>query len=163
MGFSIGRFLKSVATNVLSAVPILGPAITSGFGRPSSVGPTVFAQQPQFPQVSTFGTRMIPKVIGAAAGAFRASPRFRRSAILLARELGISAAAVALGITVIELAEIVSRGQPRRRRGITASQISTTKATIRRVNSLHRAIADVCPPPARRRRAPSRAAIHHAK
>lgn len=159
-GFSIGGFLGGLAKGVLGAIPIIGPAITAGFARPpapvSLFGPTA----PQFPQVSTFGTRMLPRIVGAVgAGARRLD---RRKAVLLAKELGISAAAVALGITALELAELLVSAPRRRRRGITASQIATTKATIRRIDSLNRTIAAVCPPP-RRRRAPSRAAIHHAK
>jgi len=158
-GFSIGGFLGSLATSVLGAIPIIGPAITAGLG--SAPGPTtLFQQQPSFPQVGTFGTRMIPRIVAGVGAAARRIDR--RKAVLLAKELGITAAAVALGITALELAELLVSAPRRRRRGITASQISTTKATIRRIDSLNRAIAQVCPP-ARRRRAPSRAAIHHAK
>jgi hypothetical protein len=153
-GFSIGGFLGGLAKGVLGAIPIIGPAITAGFTQPriSIPGPTVI--QAGLPSI--FGRAVAP-LLGAAARRID-----RRKAVLLARELGIAAAAAALGITALELAELLVSAPRRRRRGITASQISTTKATIRRIDSLNRSIAAVCPPPARRRRAPSRAAIHHA-
>lgn len=153
-GFNIGGFFSSVLKTVAPFVPILGPIVEAVLrpSQPSLPGPTVLPAR-----LGGF----LPR-IGLAAGRTFGSAKFRRSALVLAKELGISAAAIALGITVLELAEIIARGTPRRRRGITARQISTTKATIRRIDSLNRAIAKVCPP-ASRRRAPSRAAIHHAR
>jgi len=163
MGFNIGGFFKSVVRS-------LAPAVGTVFGGPvgRALGTALsqsLAPRPSFasqvgPTAVRFG-RVLP-LIGRAAG--RAVGRIdRRKAALLARELGISAAAIALGITAVELAELLVSAPRRRRRGITAAQISTTKATIRRVNSLNVAIAKVCAPAQRRRRrAPSRAAIHHA-
>ncbi len=108
---------------------------------------------PAFPQTAQFGTRAILPLIRSAAGAFgrRFSAAQKRRALLLARELGITAAATALGITILEMADLLASSRRRRSRGITASQIKVTKATIRRVESVSRAIAKACPPPARRR------------
>lgn len=181
MGFSIGSLINT-------AGQILGLAGTAkqlfGGGGGTSVGPTTIqVARPGFSEVNGFvqtgsaahraaepfaspfilaGAVPAPLILGAARVTARFGAAFIRKAILLARELGIVAAASVLGITALELAEIVTKPRRRRRRGITAAQIRTTKATIRRMDSLNRSIADVCPPRARRR-APSRAAIHHAK
>lgn len=108
-----------------------------------------FAATPTFPRVGTFGTRAL--VTMSAAGASRA--------MLLARELGVVAAAALLGMTSVQLADLIVRKRRRRRRGITAAQIRITKATMRRLDSLNTAIAKACPTP--RRRAPRRT-VHHA-
>lgn len=128
-------------------LPVGFPAGSFGFG--SQVGPTV---QPA-------GTALIPFVAGArgliAALLGRASAsvgaRITSARVLsLVRDLGLAAAAAALGLTAIEVAQIIAAKPRRRRRGITASQLSTTKATIRRVHSINDAIASVCPPARRR-------------
>lgn len=146
LGFSIGRFLGSVARTVTSSIPVIGPAIAAGFTRPPA---------PSLPGPTVQQARFIPRaarVLGRAAGA--AARRIdRRTAQLLAREMGIAAAATALGITALELAELLVAPARRRRRGITARQIQITKDTIRRVDSLNRAIAKACPSPSRRRAA----------
>jgi len=92
------------------------------------------------------------------AGRVKLSPAFRT----LIRELGIVGAATVLGISALELAEAFVSQRPRRRRGITAAAIRTTKATIRRIDSLNRQISAVCPPATRRRRAPARRSRVHA-
>jgi len=187
MGFSITRFLTGLAGSAVSAIPIIGPLLTataSGFGSPrqtsfptttfpartsSQVGPTILGGG---------GPRTLPGaggVLSLAMGAGRliASLLARASATLgkritragvlsLTREVGIVAAATALGLTAVEIAQIIASKPKRRRRGITAAQLTTTKATIRRMDSINRAIAQVCPPAARRR-SRSRATIHHAK
>lgn len=184
MGFSIGGFLGSLAGSVASSLPIIGPvigAVASGFGAvPGAAAPPVrqisFIPPPR-PGGSSVGptaasAMMLPAVVRGARGLVaglltRASAAIgkrvtRASVLSLVREVGITAAATALALTAVEVAQIIASRPTRRRRGITASQIATTKATMRRLDSLNRAIAGACPPP-RRRRAPSRAAVHHAK
>lgn len=185
MGFSIGSFLSSLGS---VAAPIigglvggptgfaLGSAVSAGFApsrgptpasfvpipRPgSSVGPTVASASIIIPLARGAG-RLISSLLARASATL--GRRISRAGVLsLTREVGIAAAATALGLTAIEIAQIIAAKPTRRRRGITASQLTTTKATIRRIDSINRSIAAVCPPAARRRRAPSRAAIHHAK
>ena len=169
MGFSIGRFLGNLAGSVVSQIPFVGPLIgaaSAGFspnGRGgSSVGPTVISGDGGFDvQRRRVGT--IAPMIRAAGGFIagllgRASATIgkrmtRNGVVSLSREVGIAAAATALGLTAVEIAQIIASKPTRRRRGITASQIATTKATMRRVNSLNTAIAKACPPPAARRAA----------
>jgi len=192
MSFSIGGFLSalgSIAAPIIGGIVggpagfALGSAVSAGFGAPSSsVGPTVLTLRgpPRGRPVTTGGggATTLPGaggVLSLALGAGRLiasllarasatlGKRINRAGVLsLTREVGIVAAATALGLTAVEIAQIIASKPRRRRRGITAAQLTTTKATIRRMDSINRAIAQVCPPASRRRR-PSRAAIHHAK
>lgn len=179
MGFSIGRFLGNLAGSVVSQIPIIGPLIgaaSAGFTGPRGPAapfpvPTGTAGSQRGPTVLTGGSgpgtlvggsavvTMARGAIGFIAGLLaRASAtlgkRITRSGVLsLSREVGLVTAATALGLTAVEIAQIIASKPRRRRRGITASQISTTKATLRRIQSLDRAIAKACPPPAHRRAA----------
>ena len=101
------------------------------------------------------GARSLIAALLARASAAVGTRITRNRALSLVRDLGLAAAAAALGLTAIEIAQIIASSPRRRRRGITAAQIATTKATIRRMDSLNRQIAAVCPP-TRRRRAPAR-------
>lgn len=184
MGFSIGRFLGSIARTVVSAaVPIIGPAISSAFERPtraqqifqppmraplpapsplllpvglpagafrfgSQIGPTVQRAGALVPFVA--GARGLIAVLLGRASASIGSRITSARVLSLVRDLGLAAAAAALGLTAIEVAQILAAKPKRRRRGITASQLATTKATIRRVHSINDAIASVCPPARRR-------------
>lgn len=83
----------------------------------------------------------------------------RANAVRLARMVGPHAAAAALGIGVVELAQMMVGDAARRRRGrgITAAQMKTTRRTIRAVERLHDQIVDACRD-AIPRRAPARRA-----
>lgn len=73
--------------------------------------------------------------------------RFNRKAVVAtAKRLGLEATAVALGLTVVEVAQMIAEdaATPRRRRGITASQIKTTRDTIRRIKSVAKAAGFTC-------------------
>lgn len=63
----------------------------------------------------------------------------RKQAVALAKQVGLDAAAVALGVTAVELAEAVMQetSRPRRRRGITGRQL----ANARRVNRMVKKMA----------------------
>jgi len=168
MGFSIGGFLSSLAGSALSSIPIVGPLIgaaASGFGPngmsrvqpalfpaprvPSQAGPTVVQAGAVIPLLRGART-LIASLLGRASAAI--GKRISRAGVLsLVREVGITAAATALALTTVEIAQIIAAKPTRRRRGITASQIATTKATMRRLDSLNRAIAKACPPAAARR------------
>lgn len=153
-GFSVtagGQVVRTGSPEQRALEPFADPfARARGLTGPAAFGVTR--------RRAAFGA-VVP--LGLAAGRLAVSAATRAKALLLSRELGIAAAATALGLSAIEVAEIITSKRRRRRRGITAAQIATTKATIRRIDSLNRQIASVCPPPARRRR--SVAARHHAK
>jgi len=179
MGFSIGNLIGAVAPilgGIFGGAP--GAALGSVIGkvadpRRAFTQPTGFLPQsgPRGSQTGPTGSgpgvlvggsavlTMARGVVGFIAGLLaRASAtlgkRITRAGVLsLSREVGLVTAATALGLTAVEVAQIIASKPRRRRRGITASQISTTKATLRRIQSLDRAIAKACPPPAHRRAA----------
>ena len=57
----------------------------------------------------------------------------RKKVVSMARRVGIEATAVAIGITVADMAEMVVTAPVRRRRGISAADIRRTKRTLRKV------------------------------
>lgn len=63
----------------------------------------------------------------------------RKRAVSIAKFLGLNAAAAALGIGVVELAQMTvdETGRPRRRRGITARDFATTRRTMTKIKSMH--------------------------
>ncbi|HEX6158424.1 MAG TPA: hypothetical protein VFZ54_20535 [Burkholderiales bacterium] len=69
----------------------------------------------------------------------------RANAVKLAREVGIVAAASALGATTAEVAEAIMEEdkKPRRGRAITSAAVRTTTRTISRIERLHKKIAKV--------------------
>ena len=156
MGFSIGRFLGSLASTVVGSIPIIGPligAVAGGFSTPppgpypggSQVGPTVFTPAQAMSTVPALvrGAGTLLRSLLARASA-TLGKRITRSGVLsLVREVGIVAAATALGLTAVEVAQIIA-----------------SKPTMRRIHSLTTAIAKVCPPAVRRRR-PTPARHHH--
>jgi hypothetical protein len=71
-----------------------------------------------------------------------------KAAVALARRVGPTAAAVALGISAEEMLELITADtlRVRRRRGISARDISKTRSTIRKVASVASLIQTACPP-----------------
>lgn len=63
----------------------------------------------------------------------------RKRAVALAKSLGLQAAAAGLGVGIVELATAVAEetGRPRRRRGITARDFSTTRRTLTKIKRMH--------------------------
>lgn len=63
----------------------------------------------------------------------------RKRAVAIAKSIGLNAAAAALGIGLVELATMVTEevGRPRRRRGITARDFSTTRRTLTKIKTMH--------------------------
>lgn len=71
----------------------------------------------------------------------------RKQAVQLARRVGLDAAAAALGIGAVELATAVLDEEirhGRRGRGVTASQLKTTRRTMRTVMGMARTIRSAC-------------------
>lgn len=175
MGFSIGRLLGAVAPIIggIFGGPVgaaIGTSVATAFigpRGPASPFPvptgTVGSQRgPTGSDVLVGGSAVLTMARGAvgfiarllARASATIGKRITRAGVLsLSREVGLVAAATALGLTAVEVAQIIATKPRRRRRGITASQISTTKSTLRRIQSLDRAIAKACPPPAHRRAA----------
>ena len=93
--------------------------------------------------------RIIVGLIRTATGRVRGvrlpSGQFvtRRKMLKLARDVGIAAAAAALGITVAEMAEAVATAPVRRRRGISAADVRRTRSTLRKICVLTRDLKEV--------------------
>lgn len=67
----------------------------------------------------------------------------RAAAVKLAKEMGLSVAAGAIGATAVDLAEAVMQqegGGRRRSRGITGAQLRTTRRTMGKIERMHRLI-----------------------
>jgi len=77
------------------------------------------------------------------AGVVSFSAKNRKAILALVKNIGITGAATALGLTVVEVADVVAKGAPRRRKGITAANIATTKRTVRFVKTLSRDLESI--------------------
>lgn len=109
---------------------------------------------PALPSLGTIGRSLIPG--GAAVGAVIARGGraiataigniSRKRVVAIAKTLGIQAAATALGIGAVEIAQMVLDDAQRRRGrgGITGAQMRTTRRTIGKVERLHRQIVAAC-------------------
>jgi len=94
--------------------------------------------------------------IGKMVGVMRGVTLFRNKRIVaLARQIGIEAAAVALGITIVEVSEafINETGKRRRARGISGRDIRVTRRTINKIRGVERDLAasGICRPRGRAR------------
>jgi len=92
--------------------------------------------------------------MGKMMGVMRGVTLFRNKRIVaLARQIGIEAAAVALGITIVEVSEafITETGKRRRARGISGRDIRVTRRTINKIRGVERDLAasGICRPRAR--------------
>lgn len=69
----------------------------------------------------------------------------RKKVVAIVKAVGIEAAAVALGVGAVEVAQMIAAdaasGTKRRRRGITAADLRRTKATIGKINRMHSQLA----------------------
>lgn len=163
-----------------SAVPGFGgPVQMAGLGPwefiPGITGPIYPQQQQRAPmQVQEAGiggalARLIPGagIVAGAAGVVRSvggkilrvimpggRAVSRKRAVELAKRVGIDAAAVALGITAVDMAQMVLDDTSTKRRGrsITSAQLRTTRSTMRRVRAMHRQIVGYCGTAGYRRR-----------
>jgi len=161
----LSRLLSKVAPVAAIAAPILGGP-TNPFGLAATTIAAFGAKRPQaVPQPASFmpaigGQALTGNLalatLGRAAGAmlgvartvggkirgvFMSSGKFvsRKKAAALAKRVGIEAAALALAISTVEMAEIIldESAAPRRGKGITARNIRTTKRVIGAVQRIH--------------------------
>lgn len=91
---------------------------------------------------------LVRTAAGKVRGVFLRSGRFisSKKGAALAKRVGIDAAAAALGVSTIEMAEMVLAAQEgaRRGRGLSARDMKITKRTIRTVDRLHDQIVRAC-------------------
>jgi len=156
MAFSIGGLLGGIASvlpGISSIARIIFPPKAPR--RRSQAGPTV--------RQAAFGVPAVPiarGLIGTLLGRATAAVGKRmsaRSVVALIKSLGLTAAAAALGLSLEEAAQIFAAAPKRRRRGITARDISTTKRVIGVTHRIQHELSHLARPV--RRRAPH----HHHK
>lgn len=141
----------------------LASDIVSGFLRaPQEMGAAqIPARQPQLQAPRAMekpSTRILRRIFQNTGVRIKLS-----AAKALARQLGLEAAANCLRVTVQELCQLIITPSPRRRRGISGSDIRIVKRTARRFQSLQEDLSGLV---SRRRAAPRRRprhvhAIHH--
>jgi len=149
-----------------AVIPDFGPISGGGMGMAQPVG---------FPALLGGAARLVPgaaRLLGAAAGVVRTAAgkirgvmtsagRFVSSskAAALARKVGLETAAVALGVSAVELAEMILADQERkgrrRGRGVSGADLRRTRRTIRTVERMHDQIVAACRPSMPRRAARS--------
>lgn len=147
----------------IAGVPTLTPTVMGGGG--AAMTPTMGAVGGIARGVTVVGT-MVMSAAGKIRGFLTGAGTFlqTRRAVLLAKSIGIQAAATMLGIGVAELAQAVLQESTRKRgraRGISARDFRTTSRTIGKFNRMHHRIAQL----ARSgggfgRRSSGRAAVH---
>lgn len=155
MAFSIGGLLSGIAGIIPGVSQIASLIFPKSKPKPtaSQRGPTVSR--------AAFAVPAVPIVRGAIAMLLgRASAAIgkrmsAKSVVALVKSLGLTAAAVALGLSVEETAQIFAAAPKRRRRGISARDISTTKRVIGVTHRIQHELSHLAAPV---RRAPSR---HH--
>jgi len=159
----LSRLINKLAPVAAVAAPILGglnPALGAGLSIVSRLGAQ--PQQPTFmPTQVSMAAAPYAARLGAAAGALLgiartvggkikgvwlavaggAGQKFisRKKAVALAKRVGLDAAALALGISAVEMSEMIldDASAGRRGKGITARNIRTTKRVIGQVQRIH--------------------------
>ena len=171
----VGRFDMAVDAPLLAGVgglpaifqrttPIIGGVlgglaqdILSGFLRaPQELGaaqvPARRAPQLMQRQMEKPSTRILRRIFENTGVRIKLS-----AAKALTRQLGLEAAANCLRVTVMELCTLIITPSPRRRRGISGSDIRIVKRTARRFQSLQEDLSGLV---SRRRAAPRRRKQH---
>jgi hypothetical protein len=133
-----------------TAAPMAMPGSTYAMGMAAT--PVAW---PTLPAIGGAISRMLPAVVGGAAGAVVRGGRMiataignisRKRVVAIAKTLGIQGAATALGLGAVEIAQMVLDEDKRkgRRGGITGAQLRTTRRTIGKVERAHRQIVAMC-------------------
>lgn len=165
MGFSIGKFFKSIAAPVIGAVvggpigAVLGAGVSAAFngGRPSQVGPSAGFRAPAVTQLRAgFGGGSVGGLLAGAAvslisqllGTARQNTGQAVSVqkvIDAVRVCGIAQAAAMFGLSETEICQIVISKRRRRARGISAVDLRRTRATIRKVHNISHDLRALAP------------------
>ena len=154
-------------TGALGELSGLVSGVSGLLGRSTQAAPVGFAAGPA---VRAIGGAVGGGMIGGAVTSFfggngngTALQRIKADAgrgvsraqvIRMARVCGLDVTASTLNTSVSNVCEVVSKGMPRRGRGISARDMSRTRSTLGKLNTMQRSLSSLCPPA--RRRAPSR-------
>jgi len=118
---------------------IMGGAVTPPFVSASTAAQVGMAGTGIITRTSTIVGSIIRSASGRIVGFFVGGRRIsRKKAVMLAKKVGLDAAAMALGITAVELSQAIleESGAPRRGRGITATQLRNARRVNRRIISM---------------------------
>ncbi len=150
-GFELIPFLSGVA-NVFGAASELGSVIRGPVSAPAPV---------QVAGIAPIISSGVGAVAGTAVAGFlgfgngNGTPLSRardssgrrvtrRQVITAARVCGIETAAQSFGLSVTELCTIVSKGMPRRSRGISSSDMRRTRSTLRKMATMRKTLKPLC-------------------
>lgn len=161
---NIGKVLLGQNTNIPgTSIPVAGASI--GAVSAGATGGGAFVRAISLGAAALAGTVGLVRSVGGRilgwilpSGAKVSS----EAAVKLAKEIGLTAAATALGASVVDLAEAVMHHDKKKkhhRRGITAAQLRTTGRTIRRVERMHHTIARLASSAVHHRRAAPRVTV----
>ena len=152
--------------NILGELSGLVGNVGNAFGRPAQAFPMAFSALP--PAVRAIGGAVGGGVVGAGVtslftgggGNGTALQRIkadsgrnvtRKTVIRMARTCGLEMTSQILNTDVTLICEVVSKGMPRRGRGISSRDMSRTRSTLGKLNSMQRSLSGLCPTPRRRR------------
>jgi hypothetical protein len=134
----------------ISGMPQMLPAIFGGAGGAAVRGLGGLASRLGAGGLVRAAGGLVRSAAGKVRGVMLGSGRFISSgkASALAKRVGLEAAAAALGVGAIDLAEMIlsdqeSKGK-KRHRGVSASDIKRTKRTIRTIERMHHQIVNAC-------------------
>ena len=161
-GFELIPFLSGVS-NVLGSAAGLANVLRP----PPIASPASFSAMP--PIVRSIGGGVLGGAAGGAVGGFlgggggngtplsRARTQdgrrvTRKMVFAGVRGCGIALTSQSFGLSELEVCSIVSKGMPRRGRGISAADMRRTRSTISKISNMQRALKPLCGTTARRRR-----------
>lgn len=134
-----GFDLSSIITEGLRQAPAIIGALSDD-DRRTQIAPTpgTFGAFPQATTQSLAGTGLqIGQILRAASQACGRRIT-RRDVINAAKHCGLEMAAQSMCMPLNHVCQIVARGMPRRRRGISAADIRRTRSTIRKVATIRK-------------------------
>ena len=146
---STGAMIAAGAGAGAGALPSGALLVSGGAGElvPAGIGSSIMGRAPIGGGGGIFN-RFAGSAVGGALGlkalrgVFTSGFGFvsRKKVVEIVKAIGINAAAVVLGIGVLEVAQLLAAdavAKKRRRGGITARQLRTTRSTIGKVETIH--------------------------
>ncbi len=149
-GFELIPFLSGVA-NVFGAASELGSVIRGPVAAPSPATAGIVPQVISSGVGAMAGSAVSGFLFGNGNGtplsrARDASGRrpTRRQVITAARVCGLEVAAQSFGLSVTDICTIVSKGMPRRSRGISSADMRRTRSTLRKMATMRKTLKPLC-------------------
>ncbi len=146
--FELIPFLSGVA-NVFGAASELGSVIRGPVAAPApaSIAPIISSG------VGAVAGTAVASFLGFGNGNGTALSRARdsngrrvtrRQVITAARVCGLEVAAQSFGLSVTDICTIVSKGMPRRSRGISSADMRRTRSTLRKMATMRKTLKPLC-------------------